>query len=290
MAAAAQQDNPGAADIDWSEDSTEIVTIQDIIHVQQRQTSRNATESHFDKVWGRKGFLNFAYNKATLTPKGNFLTGVPLNGGIVANMSSDWGVTIQYGRNYRLHKTPIANIVNFYIDYTGLDLGVNHFKAEGNGKNLYDSNQKFTDDGDSYFYTPWNLEKYEVNYSMTLGPSVTIAPFNQTNNRQLHFLKLNLYYHIGYHASMLFMSGNANADINQTENDDHEKVKDAPKIDWGHGLTQSFGLNLSWKTIGIGYEHRTRTVKYKSVSTSVFGKGKYEFKIPDNRLYIQLRM
>ena len=44
--------------IDWSEDTTEITTIKDIIKVQQQVTSRNATEQHFADVWGRRGYFN----------------------------------------------------------------------------------------------------------------------------------------------------------------------------------------------------------------------------------------
>ena len=115
--------------IDWSEDTTEITTIKDIIKVQQQVTSRNATEQHFADVWGRRGYFNFSYNNTKLTPKdNNYPNG---QGGFVSEMKSDWGASIQYGRCYRLHKKPIANVATFNIDYTGIDLNVNHFKAEG---------------------------------------------------------------------------------------------------------------------------------------------------------------
>lgn len=295
LAAMAQQNSPAkpnTAEIDWTEDTTEIVTIQDIINIQQRQTKRNTTENHFVDVWGRRSFVNFAYNTAKLTPQESIPTGVPsLNGGLLPEMSSDWGFTLQYGRNYRLHKKPIANIMYFHVDYTGIDLGVNHFKAEGNGKNLYDSREKTKED---YFYRPWNLDKYEFNYAMTLGPSLTVAPFNLTNSRALHFLKFNVYYHIGYHLSLVFMDDDEDADINpgtsRTEKDDRQRMADNQKLEWGHGMTQSFGFNLSWKLIGIGYEHRTRSMKYKSMNTTDFGKEKFDFDVSDSRLYLQLRM
>jgi hypothetical protein len=303
LAATAQEDVPASsntANIDWSEDSTEIVTIQDIINVQQRQTKRNATESHFGNVWGRRGYFNFAYNGGKLSPKGNYATGVPdLHSGKVGEMSSDWGFNLQYGRNYHLHKTPISNLVSFYIDYTGIDLTVNHFKAE-RALRLYNSKamKKSADGKDSCFYMPWNLEKYEISYGMTIGPSVTVAPFNLMSNQNLHFLKLNLYYHIGYHVSMIYMPDDENADINEvknggttsTERKNYETMAENLKMAWGHGLTHSFGFNVSWKAIGIGYEHRSRTVKYKVANTTDFGSEKYEFKVPDNRVYLQIRM
>lgn len=303
LAVAAQEDvstTGTTGNIDWSEDSTEIVTIQDIINIQQKQTNRNATENHFDNVWGRRGFFNFAFNGSKLKPQGNYETGLSeLNNGKVAEMKSDWGFTLQYGRSYRLHKQPISNLLSFYIDYTGIDLTVNHFKSES-GPKLYNSAavKRNPNGTDSCYYMPWNLEKYEISYGMTIGPSVTVAPFNTMSNQELHFLKLNLYYHIGYHASMIFMPDDEGADKNEVnpltspriDRERHETVADNLKMAWGHGLTHSFGLNVSWKTIGLGFEHRSRTVKYKVANTSDFGKDKYEFSVPDNRIYLQLRM
>ena len=300
LAAVAQQNNPAKnADIDWSEDTTEIVTIQDIINVQQRQTRQSFSESHFLDVWRRRSYVNFVYNTAEMTPKKPIPTGVLPPNDLLHNLKSDWGFTLQYGRNYRLHKLPIANIMYFYVDYTGIDLGINHFKADGNGNALYDSNKKFEVKnkkgvGESYFYLPWNLDKYEFNYAMTLGPSLTVAPFNLSSSKALHFLKLNAYYHIGYHVSLLSMSYDEDVDSNQgstaIDKNNREKISDNVKLEWGHGLTHSFGVNLSWKAIGIGYEHRSRALKYKSMNTTDFGKEKYEFDVSDSRLYIQLRM
>ena len=52
--------------IDWKEDSTEIVTIDDIIKEQQAVTSRNTREKHYADVWGRRGFFNIAYTSNSL--------------------------------------------------------------------------------------------------------------------------------------------------------------------------------------------------------------------------------
>ena len=150
--------------------------------------------------------------------------------------------------------------------------------------------------GTQYYYTPWNLEKYELNYGMALGPSLTMAPFTMLNAKGLHYVKLNVYYHIGYHASMLMMLKNDLADKNREDADadnykstDHEKANTL-KLDWGHGLISSFGFNVTWKFIGIGYEHRSGSVRYQSVATSDYGSERYKFKTSTSRVYLQFRM
>lgn len=262
-------------------------SVSDIIKMQQEVTKRNQSESHFRSVWSRKGYLNVSYNTTTLSPKDDVPTGVAYNGGKAPEYKSNWGASIQLGRSYALHKRPISNILQFNIDYTYIDLGVNHFKAEGDGTNLYDSSNK---SGEKY-YTPWNLEKYDINYGMAVGPSVTVAPFTYTKYAGLHHMKFNVYFHIGYHVGLLYMVNDENADVNQDKDDDgYKRMKDNLKMDLGHGLTTSFGFSLTWKTIGVGYEHRSGNLKYKSLSTDDFGKDSYKFKSSTNRVFIQFRM
>lgn len=280
--------------IDWSEDSTEVTTIQDIIKQQQKVTTTIATEQHYVDVWGRRSYFNIAYNSTTLSPKDVVPTGLKDNSK-VRDMSSDWGVSIQYGRSYRLHKKPINNMFQFYVDYTGIDLNANHFKAEKAGGYCYDSSN-YVETGESYrkdkhYYTPWNMEKYEFNYGMSIGPSLTIAPFTASETTALHFLKLNVYYHIGYHISLLYMPNDDSVDANtDTSSNDRKDMDDALKMEWGHGLINSFGFNISWKAIGIGYEYRSASLKYKPMNTSNFGDDKYKFSLPCSRVYIQIRM
>ena len=185
-------------------DTAQVTTINDIIKMQQEVTSMNFRDSHYRKVWGRKSYLNVAYNNTTLTPDGVVETGVAYNEGNAPEYKSNWGLSLQVGRNYALHKRPIANILQFNFDYTFIDLNVNHFKAENDGKDLYDSRAILPGTTDM-FYTPWNLEKYDINYGMAVGPSVTVAPFTHTNYAGLHHLKFNVYFHIGYQAALLYM-------------------------------------------------------------------------------------
>lgn len=285
-----ESDRP--ANIDWSEDSTEIVTIGDIVKTQQGLTSNQFEESHFQDVWARKGYLNLSYNTATLTPDEKVPTGVPsLNGGYAPEFKSKWGASLQMGRGYKLHKKPIANILQFYIDYRYIDLNVNFFDHENGGKDLYDTRVKLPND-DKKFYTPWNLKKYDINYGMAVGPSITVAPFNSMESKGLHHLHLNAWYQIGYHASLLLMKNDEDADINTEKNsyNKEEKVREGIKLNLGHGLTNAFGFSISWKFIGVGYEHRSASLKYKSLDTDTYGDDKYKFKSSTNRVFLQFRL
>jgi len=287
------------SNIDWKEDSTEIVSIADIIKEQQTVTTRNSREKHYADVWGRRGFFNIVYNKsATLMPDGLVKTGYdPIANGEFRGVTADWSFALQKGRNYRLHKKPIANTVQLCFDYTGLDLSVNHYNAAAS-KTLYDSSQKFSmtvDEKESFFYyTPWNLEKYEASYGMSLGPSITIAPFNYVNFDGIHHMKINAYYHVGYQASVLYMLNNKDADANtrddysQTKN--YETMSNNLKLLWGHGMYTSFGASLSWKAIGVGFEKRTGATRYQPLNTADFSSVKSDFTSSYTRFYIQFRM
>jgi hypothetical protein len=278
----------------WQEDTTEVTTINDIIRMQQDVTNKKFAESHYRDVWSRKGYFNISYNSTTLTPDQSIPTGV--GGNVVPEFKSDWGVSLNIGRSYALHKSPIANMLQYNFDFSYIDLNVNHFKHEGDGKNLYDSREVLPGTTDKFF-TPWNLEKYDFNYGMSVGPSISIAPFTSTNVSGLHHIKLNAFFHVGYHVSLLYMLNDEEADMNQGDDptdpiavERYEKMKDNLKLDLGHGLITSFGFSVTWKFIGLGYEHRSGSLEYKSLSKNDFSNEKYKFKSSTNRVFIQFRM
>ena len=276
--------------IDWQEDSTEIMSIQDIINEQQKITTHNMRESHFNDVWSRRGFFNIGYSSTSLTPDDDIPVG--LGDGKLGTLKTKWGLALQSGRGYRLHKEPIANTVQFCLDYTWIDLNVNFFDSQG-GPALYDSN--LAKDDDKYLM-PWNLKKYEAGYGMKLGPSISICPFNMVDVPGLHYLQLRFFYHIGYQLSVIFMTNDEAADANQMvdttkpEWKRHKQMKDNMKGLWGHGLSHSFGLSISWKGIGIGYEHISAKNRYKPFSTGDFGKDTDKLTLSRNRFFIQFKM
>lgn len=277
-----------AQPVEPQKDSTEFVSVADIVKAQEDIYMHRNTEKHFSKVWSRRSFFNFGYNSSKLIPKQDITTG--LGTGNVQRTKSDFGFSLQYGRSYRLHKKPILNMLQFYIDYTSIDVTFNHYKA-GDAP-VYDSKQErsVTDSRGKpspYHYIPWDLERFEGSYGMSLGPSFTVLPFRYVNNDQLHFLKFNMYFRVGYQASILYMSNNYELDKNHIPD---SKVDESLIMHWGHGLLTSFGLSLTWKGIGIGYEHRVAYNRYKSFTTSIFGNDIYKFKTSTDRIFISIRM
>ena len=92
----------------------------------------------------------------------------------------------------------------------------------------------------------------------------------------------------------MLLPDNEDADFNRKgqpgyNSDTHDEMKDKTKLAWGHGLTSTFGLSLSWKFIGLGYEHRTSTVRYKAIDTDFFGSDTQKFNSSISRFFIQFR-
>jgi hypothetical protein len=94
---------------------------------------------------------------------------------------------------------------------------------------------------------------------------------------------------------MIYSPNDKKLDVNQSGVDGYDDasykaMESNLKMSWGHGMMQSFGLNVSWKAIGIGFEHRTGKIKYKAMNTSDFGNNEYEFTSATNRISLQIRM
>jgi hypothetical protein len=133
---------------------------------------------------------------------------------------------------------------------------------------------------------------------MSLGPSLTLAPFTYIDVPALHYIQMNIYYHIGYQASIIMMKNDSDLDVNQKElgtgtNGYDEDLQDAlgdhAVLDFGHGMTSTFGFSLWWKFVGFGFESRKSTLEYQSLSESDFGKDKYKFESAISRVYLQFR-
>ena len=298
------QDINSIPNLDLEEDSTGVASVSDIVKMQQEVLSNKQAGKHFENVWKRRSFFNISWTESKMKCKDKD------TGNDIGEFKSDWGVTLQSGTNYRLHKKPIAKMINIALDYSWLNLNVNHIKAEDpksekgiDGKFLYNSTHRKVvpaESGktDEYYVYPWNLEKYEANYGMTLGPSITIAPFVPLGVKQLDYLKIQAYYHIGYSASFLYTVNKKDFDQNQTlvqtaDNrqayEDYNTMKNNLKLQWGHGMTSTFGFSIFWKRVGIGYERTTGTFQYKNFNTDDFGKFKTKSTNEYSRIYLTIR-
>ena len=290
------------ANIDWKEDSVEITTIKDIVRTQQMVTNRSAQAGHYAKVWANRCYFNLAYHtKSTLNPTEDYETVLGLTGynkGIVPMFSRKYGLSLMAGKNIKLHK-PIAQMVQFNIDFTGMDLSFDYYEAENEGKYIYDSDETYMAKDDNnktkeFYYPHWNSKKFRITYGMNLGPSITVAPFTHLNGaRGLHFLKFNVYYHIGYRASFMLFNPQKEEDVlyDLLETLDLSALEARNHIQFmiGHGLYHGIGFGMSWKRIGFGYEHTFGKLKYKNIGDDDYEKVWYKFKTTTNRVYLTYR-
>lgn len=269
------------------EDTTSVSSLDEIVKTQEMVYTKKFRDEVVQNVWKRKRSFSIAYTTASL--EGDLQMYNPTRDAyelVTQKFKNDWGLTMKAATTVRFHKRPIADIVSFGLDYSLLDLSVNHYK-ELEGDKLYKSDETWPEDIDGKtrnpHYIPWGLQMYNFTYGMNLGPSIGIAPFARFKNPQLAHLRLHLYFNVGYRASLLLMKGNDDKDAAQLRD---EKVKESSKLQWGHGFYTMFGVRMSWKGIGIGYELVNGSQNYKSVETEIYGSATNKLKEASHRIVL----
>ena len=279
--------------LDFEEDTTSITSLSDIIKTQEQIYEKTYHSNFIKSVWKRKKAFTVSYENTTL--KSNKLMmydqGSDKYSEENKTFESDWGVSIKRSRTSALHKRPIADIVTFALEHSFLDISVNHYKKIREGK-LYNSN--IVDTVGGYNYTPWGTEMYSFAYGIKLGPAITIAPFTHTRSRGLAHIRLLGYFNIGYRAGLLWLRGKDKYDTNQPSGDDwdastrFDRVSNSIMLNWGHGLTTSWGIRLNWKWLGIGYEVINGDLDFRSVVNDIYGKKVSKFSQSTKRLSLSI--
>ena len=268
-----------------------ITSLQDIIDIQQDLVKREQYSAHIGDVWRHAGFFNIMYhNPGTITLLGTSTSPTPAS----PKYTAKYGFSIQSGKNHKLHKKPIGRMVSINLDYLPLDLYGNLYMGSDTklpyggitsyGSYDYNSDGVPESSGDIDIPTAWDYSLIEVNYSMSIGPSITIAPFVPLKVRGLSFFKFNAYFHVGYAASLMMLKG-----VSGSGEGSHHSYAAVSNVDFGYGMYTSYGANFSWKAIGVGYERRSGTSKYLSVDGGENGlDGKFVLS-EQNRVYINFR-
>lgn len=280
--------------INTEEDPSGVTTIADIIRAEE-SGDRIMSESYAscDRTTSLNSFVNIGYNIAKLVPKHEISLGYPFNRNLCPPFKNDWGVSLQVGHNYRLHSNPIFGMLHFNVDAVYADLNLNHYSTEGKpGDKIYSSNAQWDlltgDKMKSYHYIPWCLQKYEIDYGMSVGPSISITPFK--SNGWLRDVSFNVFYHLGYHASLMWMQNDISRDSNPlVATDEFNVVNDDAKLTYGYGFMNSFGLNIDWKMIGIGVEKKYGYLDFKSLQKDIYGNLKYQFIDDSTRIYLSIK-
>lgn len=270
-------------------DSTSITTIADIIRTQTKVFATNSMDMHWHNVWDRKAFFNISYGNSTLD-----VVEAPTQStdNFSKQFTTDLSVGIEAGRRFALHKRPIANMALFSLNFTPFDVNYSHYTSSGDG--TYDSSAKFKVKSSTYHDRAWNLAKHRINYNFLIGPQLTLHPFALLSNQGLHDLSFHIYYQIGYSVSLLLNQNDPSADImrNPNNNAQTSEVKDFEddfKGDLGHGLATKFGLSLSWKAIGVGFESTGNKYTVKSLRTSTYGPESFKMNNSGKYFFINFR-
>ncbi len=296
-------DTPVYDVLDYEEDTVNVTSLDDIIKTQEQVYSESFRSEFVKTVWKRKKAFTVSYNNTTMKSEKLYMYNESRKEYEQENaeFKSDWGLNIKRSRNAAFHKHPIGDVLLFGLEWSLLDLSVNHFK-KNEGTKLYDSNATFTykdddddDDTKTASYMPWGSEMYTFAYGVKLGPSITVAPFARMRNRGLAHIRLQGYFNMGYRGGLLWLRANEkddanyenrNISTNTSATQAYENVNNSIKLNWGHGLTTSWGIRLNWKAIGVGYEVIRGNLDFKSVESNVFGSGKTKFSETNKRICI----
>ncbi len=202
-----------------------------------------------------------------------------------ANMEykSKVGVLFEMGKTFYLHKKPIANLMKVGIDWSYLNFSFAKYE-DGKGINMPSIPSYDDDDYDADIDPDIDIDLgvYSLAAGMSVGPSVTFAPFYNTGKGLQHILA-QTYLHVTPSYTGILLSKD-----NDTE------------IKSGYTTYFNWGLNVSYKKISIGYEYRWGKSKFNSLSLDMYeddenGSTDYEdnakqkIKFGTSSFYIRLR-
>lgn len=147
-------------------------SLQQVVN-QLTTTVENQEQEDLDrKIWkDRAKYFNIGYVNQTLKDKD-----------LGAEIKSDFGVSLSYGKTFYLHKKPIAHMIKFGLDWSWLDI------------NYAKSTQDMLDEETGEVGT---TAMHQAEFGMQFGPSVTINP--------VHHLKVSGYFRVTPSYSLLYV-------------------------------------------------------------------------------------
>lgn len=296
----AQTDGPAPQNIDFEEDTTQTVSLNDIIAMQNQVAEKSYRNKVIKNVWKYKKSFSLSYAATSMSGKGIWLYNPETADMEQQNIkyTNDWGLAAKRSQVAAFHKKPISEMLSFGLEYSIFDVSFNHYAKDKDmqydSRLTYEGNNK--DDNSSnnndYHYYPWGSEMYNFSYAMHLGPSITLAPFTRLNNANAAFIRLQGYFTVGYRASLLWVKGDAEQDVNNEhqegtyDQEDFKTVDKSGKLSIGHGVVTNWGIRFSWKRIGIGYEKTKGNYKYQPLDKSTYGSRKHKFTDNSRRITI----
>ena len=246
-------------------DTTSVMSLEEIIAQESKSKNDKEYAEGLLNTWGKNTYLNLIYNTSHKMSSKEFPS---TTGAFFKEYEPKFGLGLQWGHTFKFLRMPVGSVVFFGLNFTWMDLNFNKFDKE-------DAPAEYVL-GEQVRNMPWHYEKMTIGYGMSAGPAVTFYPFTQLRNSGANKLRLQLYFHVGYGVQGAIIKDGISKDGD---------VKNGFGI--GHGLFTSFGANLSWDFIGVGYEMRKDSkLKYK-VTDSTYDTGSMDMKEKTGRLYLQ---
>ena len=257
-----------AQDNEQTNDSISVTSLDDIINTESRLFSDRDDIQHYQTIWNKNAYIKLGYNSTTFSSS-EFPS---LNGPYSEEQNSDWGLGFQYGSVFNFHKNPLGDVVFIGLDYTGINLNVNRF-------NGCTPSPTFESSPTKPYHLPWHNKIWMVDYSMLLGPAVTLYPFTSLRKSGTDNIRLEIYFQMGYNVALAIINDVPNNNMNETKN----------KLAFGHGFCTNFGFNVTWDFVGIGYESQITSSMNFNATDDDYDTGSFNAKKSNGRFYIQFR-
>lgn len=219
-----------------------------------------AASTRYEQVWQkRKKYLNIGY----------------MTGGDLKPAQSDYygrdskfGVSLNWGRTYYLHKKPLLGLMKFGIDATFLSLNYNKLGddvqtlPEGTFGEWADFVGQGSGSSDSGEDDDLDIGSHKIDAGLQVGPSLTVNPVGQ--------LKVSAYFRYCPTYSMLV--------LNDTFTGRYVSMFD-------------YGVSVAYRAISVGVEHRFGRGKYKCPSFFMVAdsQGRAELETSATHFYIGFR-
>lgn len=150
---------------------------------------------------------------------------------------SDFGVSLNLGRTFYLHKKPLFNMLKFGLDVTWMDVSYAKYSAPEGWVEEPSApvEPEYPDEDDEDIDI--DLGMHQVEFGLHIGPSITLNPVNH--------LKVSTYFHFIPSGSVVILNDEANA---------------------SYVSNFAIGGAIAYKAISLGIESRWGKAKYNSFS------------------------
>lgn len=236
--------------------ATQIDSLRQEVAMLKSENEQRRTDEKTKSIWKRTKFFDIAFVSSHIKPEDGL------------EKDSKFGVALNLGNTYFLHRKPLAGMVKIGLDAIWADINyVNYDKGSFSFSNLpsmsdYDDYNDF--DYDEEDFELGSLGWHKLDIGMGVGPSVHVAPFTSFSNGLEH-LRAQLYFHFTPSFSALIVS------------DDNET-----KAHYGFSPVFNFGGVISYKMIAIGVEGRWCSAKYKNLSFDDEDEDEFGEMVPEN--------